>query len=82
MEEKNIMNPWQILPEVTKEKMDYFKSSIPRYERITSFFNNKPIGNILDIGCSPGHNAIMLSRMGFRVTGLDLNDQKCYILIC
>ncbi len=71
---KKDINVDALISEIRIEDHDYFRSSTPRYKRVREIFKNKPIGKILDLGCSPGHNAIILSRMGFEVIGIDLND--------
>ena len=35
----------------------------------------KPAGNILDLGCGAGNNAVFLAQKGYNVTGVDLSDE-------
>lgn len=51
----------------------YFGSSIVRYKHLLSFFKDKERGRVLDLGCSPGHNTMILTKLGFDVIGIDLN---------
>ncbi len=72
--QKKDLDVESLISEIRTEDHDYFKSSVPRYKRLKNFFQEKPAGKVLDLGCSPGHNAIILSRIGFEVLGIDLND--------
>lgn len=70
-------NIYQLLEEIREEDKEYFLSSVPRYIRVLKFIDIHSKGSskeILDVGCSPGHIAISLARMGHTVTGIDLND--------
>jgi 2-polyprenyl-3-methyl-5-hydroxy-6-metoxy-1,4-benzoquinol methylase len=66
-----------LVEEIRPEDKTYFESSVPRYKRFLNLINNSADKEktILDVGCSPGHLAIALSRMGYKVTGIDLNDE-------
>jgi 2-polyprenyl-3-methyl-5-hydroxy-6-metoxy-1,4-benzoquinol methylase len=72
-------NIYSLLDEIRSEDKEYFLSSIPRYIRFLKKFseiqNDGSSKEILDVGCSPGHLAISLARMGHNVTGIDLNDE-------
>ena len=44
------------------------------YPELVSFFQKyEPKGHVLDLGCGQGRDAIALSRMGYRVTGVDVS---------
>lgn len=58
---------------LTEGEKIYFCSSIVRYKHLLNFFVNKKRGLVLDLGCSPGHNTMILTKLGFRVVGIDLN---------
>lgn len=66
-----------LINEIRPEDKTYFESSIPRYKRFLNLIEKSPTEGktVLDVGCSPGHLAISLSRMGCKVTGIDLNDE-------
>ena len=71
-------NIYALLEEIRAEDKEYFLSSVPRYIRFQKFIEKHSEGSskeILDVGCSPGHLAISLARMGHTVTGIDLNDE-------
>ena len=53
--------------------VQYFETSLPRYEYTLSLALNQNRGRVLDLGCSPGHLAMALSKAGFQVQGVDLN---------
>lgn len=55
----------------------YFEGSIARYELQVNYFQNRERGLVLDLGCSPGHGSMLLTRLGYQVVGVDLN--KIYI---
>lgn len=55
----------------------YFDGSKTRYELLANYFQNKEKSMILDLGCSPGHGTMLLTRLGNKVVGVDLN--KIYI---
>lgn len=55
-----------------EEEQIYFGSSIMRYHHLIDFFQGRT-GKVLDLGCSPGHNTMILKKMGFQVVGIDLN---------
>ena len=67
---------------LTEDERNYFGSSIVRYKHLLNFFVNKKRGLVLDLGCSPGHNTMILTKLGFRVVGINLNRiyQKKYNL--
>ncbi|MEZ4951696.1 MAG: methyltransferase domain-containing protein, partial [Saprospiraceae bacterium] len=42
------------------------------YPELIAFFTKLPSkGNVLDLGCGQGRDAIALARMGYSVTGID-----------
>lgn len=42
------------------------------YPELIQFFTNYPKrGNLLDLGCGQGRNAIALAKLGYQVTGID-----------
>lgn len=44
------------------------------YNELIHFFGNLPgRGNVLDIGCGQGRDAIPLAKLGYRVTGIDVS---------
>jgi 2-polyprenyl-3-methyl-5-hydroxy-6-metoxy-1,4-benzoquinol methylase len=53
--------------------VQYFETSRPRYEYTLSLALGQNGGNVLDLGCSPGHLAMALVKAGFEVQGVDLN---------
>jgi SAM-dependent methyltransferase len=64
---------WPIQQDIQREdERTYFGSSIMRYHHLIDFFQGRK-GRILDLGCSPGHNTMILAKMGIKVVGIDLN---------
>lgn len=57
-----------------ENEKNYFGSSVVRYKHLLSVFKDKERGRVLDLGCSPGHNTMILAKLGFDVTGIDLNE--------
>ena len=54
--------------------LQYFDGSRPRYELALALALKRLPGSVLDLGCSPGHLGMALSRARADVTGLDLSD--------
>lgn len=47
----------------------------PDYNLIHTVENEPiPVGNVIDVGCGTGDNAIWLAKQGFRVTGIDYSE--------
>lgn len=65
----------EYLTNLPQEKRAYMEASLPRYRFVADaavrYF--PPGGKVLDLGCSPGHNAIALHELGFEIHGIDLN---------
>ncbi|MDF2558540.1 MAG: class SAM-dependent methyltransferase [Bacillales bacterium] len=63
---------------------DELMKDVP-YEKWVRFFEEKkdkyqfPVQNILDIGCGTGELAILLSKKGYLVTGVDLSEEMLSI---
>lgn len=57
-----------------QEAITYFDTSRPRYELCLALALEEPVGRVLDLGCSPGHMSMALTKAGFDVWGLDLNE--------
>jgi 2-polyprenyl-3-methyl-5-hydroxy-6-metoxy-1,4-benzoquinol methylase len=53
--------------------VEYFETSRPRYEYTLALALDQQGGRVLDLGCSPGHLAMALTKAGFEVQGVDLN---------
>ena len=53
------------------QNKDYFGA--PHPVLIDFFMRQEQKGNILDLGCGQGRNAIPLARMGYELTGVDLS---------
>ena len=53
----------------------YFDTSRPRYLVTLQLALGRPKGRALDMGCSPGHVGMALSKAGFDVFGVDLNTE-------
>jgi 2-polyprenyl-3-methyl-5-hydroxy-6-metoxy-1,4-benzoquinol methylase len=56
---------------------DYFRSSRERYAHYAALakLNLPPHAHVLDVGNAPGHFAFLLTQMGHRVTGVNLNAE-------
>lgn len=47
---------------------------LPRIKRIASFFKQKKVKTILDLGCGTGRHTMYLAHQGFDVTGIDISE--------
>lgn len=50
---------------------NYFGKPYPGFQRF--FKKYEPKGNVLDLGCGQGRDALFLGRLGYRVKGIDIS---------
>jgi 2-polyprenyl-3-methyl-5-hydroxy-6-metoxy-1,4-benzoquinol methylase len=63
-------------PSLSGKKQPYFESSLPRFKFILDrVLKYVPLGSkVLDVGCAPGFLSIFLDTAGYRIHGIDLNE--------
>ncbi|HUI82799.1 MAG TPA: methyltransferase domain-containing protein [Candidatus Binatia bacterium] len=66
----------QYLEGLPESKRTYVECSLPRYRFLSAAAvrHFPQAGEILDLGCAPGHMGILLHDLGFEVHGIDLNQ--------
>jgi len=57
-----------LAPSTTKQECVFL-------DKIFKKFGNGQIQKVLDLGCGTGRHAVLLQKMDYRVTGIDLSDQ-------
>ena len=58
--------------EIYRGKKDYFGKN--PHKLTTKIINYKKTGEVLDIGCGEGGDAIFLAKKGFKVTAIDISE--------
>jgi glycosyltransferase involved in cell wall biosynthesis/2-polyprenyl-3-methyl-5-hydroxy-6-metoxy-1,4-benzoquinol methylase len=63
--------------DITGTHLDYFKTSKERYATYIAAIRGylPDHATILDVGNAPGHVAMCLHRLGFAITGINLNEE-------
>ena len=59
--------------EVFAKKGKVFYTPQEDMKSISSLFKKKDFHSVLDLGCGTGRHAVMLSKAGFKVTGVDIS---------
>jgi SAM-dependent methyltransferase len=57
--------------DIFKEHGYFFLNPLPEIERIASVFKENGVQRILDVGCGTGRHIVLLTRLGFHMTGFD-----------